>query len=172
MESNNTATATTYDTLLSILKEKFEDQIVRTEVPDQVLTIVLHPEKITDVIRLLYEHPQTKFEYLTTLFGVHYPDQKQIAVVYQLHNLVSNERLRLKIFLPEEKPVVKTLTSVFSAADWMERETFDFYGVVFEGHPNLKRILNVEEMIIFPLRKEYPLEDQTREDKDNNMFGR
>jgi NADH-quinone oxidoreductase subunit C len=172
MESNNTATATAYDTLLSILKQKFEDQIVRTEVPDQVLTVVLHPEKIVEVIRFLYEHPQTKFEYLTTLFGIHYPDQKQIAVVYQLHNLASNERLRLKIFLPEEKPVVKTLTTVFSAADWMERETFDFYGVMFEGHPNLIRILNVEDMIIFPLRKEYPLEDQTREDKDNNMFGR
>ena len=54
----------------------------------------------------------------------------------------------------------------------MERETYDFFGVVFEGHPNLKRILNVEEMSIFPLRKEYPLEDQTREDKNDAMFGR
>ncbi|HNC30333.1 MAG TPA: NADH-quinone oxidoreductase subunit C, partial [Cyclobacteriaceae bacterium] len=73
---------------------------------------------------------------------------------------------------PEEKPTVPTLTNVFPAANWMERETYDFFGVIFEGHPNLIRILNVEEMTIFPLRKEYPLEDQTREDKNNDMFGR
>ena len=92
--------------------------------------------------------------------------------MYQLHNLVNNQRIRLKISLPAENPVTPTLTSVFSAANWLERETFDFYGVVFEGHPNLKRILNVDEMIIFPMRKEYPLEDQTREDKNDSMFGR
>ncbi|HRI80007.1 MAG TPA: NADH-quinone oxidoreductase subunit C, partial [Cyclobacteriaceae bacterium] len=115
---------------------------------------------------------ETKFQFLTTLCGIHYPEQKTIAVMYQLHNLVSNFRIRLKAFLPEDKPVVQTLTGVFSAANWMERETYDFFGVVFEGHPNLKRILNVEEMIIFPLRKEYPLEDQVREDKNDAMFGR
>ena len=92
--------------------------------------------------------------------------------MYQLHNLFQNKRLRLKIFLSEEKPVVNTLTTVFPAANWMERETYDFYGVIFTGHPNLKRILNVEDMTIFPMRKEYPLEDQTREDKNNLMFGR
>jgi len=171
MESNSTAT-TTYDKTLSILKEKFEDQIVAIETPYQFLTVTVLSENITQIIRYLYDHPEAKFQYLTTLFAVHYPDQKQLAVVYQLHNMVTNEHIRLKIYLPEEKPVVKTLTYVFSAADWMERETFDFYGVVFEGHPNLKRILNVEEMTIFPLRKEYPLEDQTREDKNDNMFGR
>jgi NADH-quinone oxidoreductase subunit C len=89
-----------------------------------------------------------------------------------LHNLYNNQRIRLKIFLPQEKPVTETLTQVFPSANWMERETFDFFGVVFEGHPDLRRILNVDEMIIFPMRKEYPLEDQTREDKQDEMFGR
>ncbi|HCW06643.1 MAG TPA: NADH-quinone oxidoreductase subunit C [Cytophagales bacterium] len=134
--------------------------------------INLKSEKIVDIIRHLYNHPDTKFQFLTTLCGIHYPDQKQIAVMYQLHNMVTNQRLRLKIFLPEENPSVKTLTTVFAGANWMERETYDFFGVNFEGHPNLKRILNVEDMIIFPLRKEYPLEDQTREDKNDLMFGR
>ena len=60
----------------------------------------------------------------------------------------------------------------FHAANWMERETYDFYGVNFVGHPNLKRILNVDEMDYFPMRKEFPLEDQTRIDKDDEMFGR
>ena len=92
--------------------------------------------------------------------------------MYQLHNLYTNVRLRLKIYLPVSSPTVPTLTPVFAAANWMERETYDFYGVVFEGHPNLKRILNVDEMIIFPMRKEYPLEDQVRQDKNDSMFGR
>ena len=85
---------------------------------------------------------------------------------------MSNQRLRLKTYLPADNPVVSTLTPLFPAANWMERETYDFFGVIFEGHPNLKRILNVEEMIIFPLRKEYPLEDQIRDDKNDAMFGR
>ena len=112
------------------------------------------------------------FRSLTTLCGIHYPDSNQIAVMYQLHNMVTNVRVRLKIFLPDDNPVAPTLTGVFPAANWMERETYDFFGVIFEGHPNLKRILNVEEMIMFPMRKEFPLEDQVREDKNDTMFGR
>ncbi|HEX8059848.1 MAG TPA: NADH-quinone oxidoreductase subunit C [Cyclobacteriaceae bacterium] len=158
--------------LVNILREKFEDQVLQVEQLYDFLTITLKKDKIIEVIEFLYQNPETKFQFLTTLFAVHYPEQKTIAIVYQLHNLVSNERVRLKIYLPEENPAVPTLTNVFSAANWMERETYDFFGVTFDGHPNLIRILNVEEMIIFPMRKEYPLEDQTREDKNDQMFGR
>ena len=146
--------------------------MLQLETPYQFLTISLKQDKITEIIRFLYDHPEAKFQYLTTLFGIHYPDKNQIALVYQLHSLTNNLRMRLKIFLPAEKPEAKTITNIFAGANWMERETFDFFGVIFQGHPNLKRILNVEEMIIFPMRKEYPLEDQTREDKNDAMFGR
>jgi NADH-quinone oxidoreductase subunit C len=169
MESNKKEET---EKLISILKEKYEDQVLQIEEPYGFLTISLKKDKIIEIIRYLYDHPQAKFQYLTTLCGIHYPDLKSIAVMYQLHNMVSNQRVRLKIFLPEDKPVAPTLTYVFAAANWLERETYDFYGVTFEGHPNLKRILNVEDMIMFPMRKEFPLEDQTREDKNNTMFGR
>jgi NADH-quinone oxidoreductase subunit C len=158
--------------LVNILKEKFEDQVLQVEQLYDFLTITLKKDRIVEIIEFLYENPETKFQFLTTLFGVHYPEQKTIAIVYQLHNLISNDRVRLKIYLPEENPSVPTLTNVFAAANWMERETYDFFGVTFDGHPNLKRILNVEEMIMFPMRKEFPLEDQTREDKEDEMFGR
>ena len=158
--------------ILEILKQKYEGDIHQVEMLYDFPTVTLKKEKIIEIIKFLYDHPDTKFEYLTTMCGIHYPDQNQIAVMYQLHNMITNERLRLKIYLPVENPTVQTLTSVFPAANWMERETYDFYGVIFEGHPNLKRILNVEEMIIFPLRKEYPLEDQVRVDKNDTMFGR
>jgi NADH-quinone oxidoreductase subunit C len=65
-----------------------------------------------------------------------------------------------------------TATKIWPAANWMERETYDFYGILFGDHPNLQRILNVEDMTDFPMRKDFPLEDQTREDKDDSMFGR
>ncbi len=163
---------TIQEQIIGIIREKFESDILSVETPYDFLTINFKKENIIDLIRYLYEHPVGKFQYLTTLFAVHYPDVKQIAVTYQLHNLVNNWRIRIRIYLPEENPVTPTLTTVFAGANWMERETYDFFGVRFTGHPDLRRILNVEDMIIFPMRKEYPLEDQTREDKKDFMFGR
>lgn len=161
-----------HEKIVNIIKEKFESEILSIETPYDFLTINLKKEKIIDIIRYLYDNSEARFQYLTTLCGIHYPDVKQIAIMYQLHSLEKNWRLRLKIYLPEENPVTPTLTTVFAAANWMERETYDFFGVKFTGHPDLRRILNVEDMIIYPLRKEYPLEDQTREDKNDFMFGR
>ena len=158
--------------IIAVINEKFDGDILQTEMLYDYLTITLKKDRIVPIIKHLYDHPEAKFQYLTTMFAVHYPDLNQIAVVYQLHNLVTNLRIRLKIYLPIENPTVQTLTTVFAGANWMEREAYDFFGVIFEGHPNLKRILNVEEMTIFPLRKEYPLEDQVREDKNDSMFGR
>jgi NADH-quinone oxidoreductase subunit C len=158
--------------IIGVIKLKYEGEILRTEMLYDFLTITLKKEKIIEIIRHLYDHADTGFKFLTTLCGIHYPDTSQIAIMYQLHNLQTNERLRLKIYLPEENPKVDTLTSVFPSANWMERETYDFFGVTFEGHPNLTRILNVEDMIMFPMRKEFPLEDQIRQDKNDTMFGR
>ena len=93
-------------------------------------------------------------------------------LINMMHNMREQSRIRVKVFLPQEDPSVPTVTDLFSAANWMERETYDFYGISFIGHPNLIRILNVEYLDYFPMRKEYPLEDPTREDKDNRFFGR
>ena len=160
----------TEEQIITVLRGKFPEEIIAVESPYHFLTVTLKKDRIIEIIKFLYE--QEKYQYLTTLCGIHYPDQKSIVVMYQLHKLAENKRIRFKVALSEENPIIPTLTTVFPAANWMERETYDFYGVIFEGHPNLIRILNVEEMTIFPLRKEYPLEDQAREDKNNQMFGR
>ena len=96
-----------------------------------------------------------QFRFLTDLCGVHYPEKegKELAVVYHLHNLVDNIRIRFKVFTDIKKPDVFSATALYEAANWMERETYDFYGVNFVGHPNLKRILNVDEMDYFPYAK-------------------
>jgi NADH-quinone oxidoreductase subunit C len=160
------------DKILSVLGEKYGDQVLHAGMVYDFFTVTLKKDKIIEIIGELYHHPEMQFQYLTTLCGIHYPELEQIAIMYQLHNLYTNVRVRLKIYLPITSPTVPTLTPVFASANWMERETYDFYGVIFEGHPNLKRILNVDEMIIFPMRKEYPLEDQVRQDKNDSMFGR
>jgi NADH-quinone oxidoreductase subunit C len=89
-----------------------------------------------------------------------------------LHSFINNVRLRLKVFIPASDPQIPSATAVFDTANWMERETFDFYGILFQGHPNLKRILNVDDMDYHPLLKQYRLEDGTRTDKVDSFFGR
>ena len=103
---------------------------------------------------------------------MHYPEKDQLGVVYHLHSFSNNHRIRIKTNTLLTDPVISSVTSIWPTANWMERETYDFFGILFEGHPNLKRILNVDDMTDFPLSKEFPLEDQTREDKDDTLFGR
>ncbi len=156
------------------IREKFPDQIVDFQEPYGMLTFELPKEMNLKLLQFLYEDDELKFRFLTDLQAVHYPDQagRELAVVYHLHNLEDNVRIRFKIFVSTEKPDVYTATKIFATANWMERETYDFFGVNFVGHPNLIRILNVDEMDYFPMRKEFPLEEQTRVDKDDEMFGR
>lgn len=156
----------------ALLRDRFGEGILAWDVRHGMPTVSIDRAIVKDVIRFLWDHQQLQYQYLTTLCGIHHPESKHIAVMYQLHSLVHNKRIRLKIWLPEDKPETPTITDIFSGANWMERETYDFFGVTFTGHPDLRRILNVEDMTIFPLRKEYPLEDQTREDKRDEMFGR
>jgi NADH-quinone oxidoreductase subunit C len=156
------------------LQEKFGDVVSNFEESYNVLSFEATAANNLKVLQFLYDEPSLQFQFLTDLCGVNFPDDagREISVVYHLHNLAQNIRLRFKIFVPVAAPDVFTACNLFSSANWMERETYDFYGVNFVGHPNLKRILNVDEMDYFPLRKEYPLEDQTRIDKDDEMFGR
>jgi len=153
---------------------KFGEQVSNFEEPYGLLSFEAPAEMNLKVLNFLYDDPELKFRFLTDLCAVHYPDNKgrEMALVYLLHNLTDNIRLRFKVFTDINKPDIYTATGLFSAANWMERETYDFYGVNFVGHPNLKRIQNVDEMDYFPMRKEFPLEDQSRIDKDDDMFGR
>lgn len=156
------------------LIEKFGEQLSGFEEPYGMLTFEAPKEMNLKVLQFLFDDPQLRFQFMTDLCAAHFPDNegRELAVVYHLHNLVDNIRIRFKVFTPVAAPDVFSASALFSAANWMERETYDFYGVNFVGHPNLKRILNVDEMDYFPLRKEFPLEDQTRIDKDDAMFGR
>ena len=162
------------ESIRTMLTTQFGEIITGWEEPYGMLTFTVPRDQNLKLLNYLYDTPELAFRFLTDLTGVHYPDRKgeEFCVVYHLHNLTENVRIRMKIYTPVERPDVYTATGLFSAANWMERETFDFYGINFIGHPDLRRVLNVDEMDYFPMRKEYPLEDQTRIDKDDDMFGR
>lgn len=163
------------DTLNKIsekLNQHFAGDIEVAELLYDFPCFTIHHNKIHEVLTFLKHDEELNFHFLTDLTGMQTADEKQLGVIYHLHNMMKNIRVRIRTFVDINKPDVPTATDLWPGANWMERETFDFYGVKFKGHPNLKRILNVDEMDIFPMRKEYPLEDQTRDDKSDKMFGR
>jgi NADH-quinone oxidoreductase subunit C len=152
---------------------EFGGQLLSSEVLTGIPTYTVSQEVIHDAIQFLKETPGLDFDFLTDLCGIHFPDNpKPLGVIYLMQNMREKTRVRIKVFMSINDPSVPTMTDLFSSANWMERETYDFYGILFKGHPNLQRILNVEYLDYFPMRKEYPLEDPTREDKDNRFFGR
>ena len=154
------------------LTEQFSNAILSNELQSDMLSILVKKEEIQNILLFLRDDDELQFNFLTTLCGMHYPELQQLGVVYHLHSFANNHRLRIKTVTGIENPTIPTATAVWPSANWMERETYDFYGIQFEGHPNLVRILNVDDFVGFPMRKDFPLEDQTREDKDDGMFGR
>lgn len=157
------------------LTNKFGDNVTEFNQIKDIFTFEVAPDSMNDVMRFLKEDSELRFNFLTDLCGIHYPDNekdRQFAVVYHMHNWVDNVRIRFKSFLNGDNPEIDTVTNLFLSANWQERETYDFYGIIFKGHPQLKRILNMDEMVSFPMRKEFPLEDGGRTDKDDRFFGR
>jgi len=157
------------------LTRKFGNKVLNFTMSRDIFSFEATPDAIHEVIRTLKVDEDLNFHFLTDLCGVHYPDndsQHLFAVVYHLHNWVENVRVRVTTYLTDENLEVNSITDLFLCSNWMERETFDFYGINFIGHPQLKRILNMEEMVSFPMRKEFPMEDSGRTDKDDRFFGR
>ncbi|WP_396146638.1 NADH-quinone oxidoreductase subunit C [Flavobacterium sp.] len=157
------------------MTQKFGNKVLNFSMSRDVFSFEATSDAIYEVIRTLKTEEDLNFHFLTDLCGVHYPDNDenhQFAVVYHLHNWVENVRIRITTYLNGENPEVHSMTDLFLCTNWMERETFDFYGINFIGHPQLKRILNMDEMVSFPMRKEFPMEDSGRTDKDDRFFGR
>lgn len=160
--------------VLQQLQQQFGAALIGAGEPYGLLTVELEPSQLVPVVQWLRDHPEFPMNFLTDITGIHYPENpgKEIGAIYHLHCLVHNLRVRIKCFMPAAQPEIESLTGLFAGANWMERETYDFFGIIFRGHPDLRRILNADEMDYFPLRKEYPLEDGTRTDKEDKYFGR
>ena len=164
--------AMTNNDLITLLGNKFGNKIGGVNEPYGLLTVETTKDVIIEVLGFLKESAGTGFNYLTDITAVHYPERNQIAVVYHLHNMVDKIRIRIKVYVHEQTPTIPTATVLWNGANWMERETYDFFGIKFEGHPDLRRILNMDELNVHPMLKQYPLEDPNRVDKKDEYFGR
>jgi len=144
--------------LVKKLKEQFGEVVLEASEFLGQLSIVVNAAQIVEVCESLRDDAETPFNYLSDLTCVHYPDNKAapFEVVYQLYSISQNERVRLKIDASENG--VASVTGVWPAADWLEREVYDLFGVVFLNHPDLRRILLPPDWDGHPLRKDYPLE--------------
>lgn len=157
------------------MEQKFANKVSNFGMQKDIFSFEVTSDSIREVILFLKEEEDTNFHFLTDLCGVHYPDNdvdQQFCVVYHLHNWIENTRIRIKTYLKGTQPEIASISDIFLSSNWMERETYDFYGINFTGHPQLKRILNMDEMVSFPMRKEFPMEDNGRTDKDDRFFGR
>lgn len=158
--------------LIDLLGEKFGEQLFDVTEPYGLLTFSVTKDRLIAVLSFLKDNDKINFNFLTDITAVHYPEKNQIAVVYHVHSMVSGIRVRLKVFLHENDPTIPTASTLWNSANWMERETYDFFGVKFEGHPDLRRILNMDDLGVHPMLKQYPLEDPNRVDKKDEYFGR
>ena len=162
----------TNNDLIELLGGKFGNKITGVNEPYGLLTFETTKDVIIWVLQFLKESEVANMNFLTDITAVHYPEKNQIAVVYHLHSMVKRIRIRIKVFIHEHTPNIPTATVLWKSANWMERETYDFFGVKFEGHPDLRRILNMDELNVHPMLKQYPLEDPNRVDKKDEYFGR
>ncbi|MES2454406.1 MAG: NADH-quinone oxidoreductase subunit C [Bacteroidota bacterium] len=159
--------------LVVLLTGKFGEKIIGAHEPYGLLTFETTKDVIIEVLTFLKENTLAGFNFLTDITAVHYPGKKHgIAVVYHLHSMVKGIRVRVKVFIDEQQPLIPTATVLWNSANWMERETYDLFGVKFEGHPDLRRILNMDDLGVHPMLKQYPLEDPNRVDKKDEYFGR
>lgn len=163
----------TNEFVLEALTREFPDSVLHHYEPYGMLTLEVKKEDIKKIIHFMKDS-SLGFNFLTDICGIHYPEnkEKELGVIYHLHNMVENVRIRLKVFMSRENIEVDSMVDLFAGANWMERETYDFYGIKFKGHPDLRVILNDEDLGYHPMLKEYRLEDGTRTDKDDQMFGR
>ncbi|HVE75112.1 MAG TPA: NADH-quinone oxidoreductase subunit C [Mycobacteriales bacterium] len=136
----------------------FSDAVTRVVVDRGELTLHVQPHRVAEVCRVLRDAPDLRFELLSNLSGVDYLDQvERLHVVYNLTSMTYRRRLRLETAVTVDDPHVASVTAVYPTADWQEREAWDFFGVVFDGHPALTRIEMPDDWEGHPQRKDYPL---------------
>lgn len=157
--------ATTLESYSVCLQNVLGDALVQITERLGELTLVVRPQAYASAMLVLRDHPDCRFEQLIDLCGMDYSDYgdgawdgSRFAVVAHLLSVANNRRVRVRVFCPDDDlPVVASMVDTWPAANWFEREAFDLYGIVFEGHPDLRRILTDYGFIGHPFRKDFPL---------------
>jgi NADH-quinone oxidoreductase subunit C len=156
------------------ITDKFGDKILEAYETYGITTLTVDRDINIELSEFIKTDEELNLHFLKDLCGIHYPDKKdqEIGVIYLFYNMMKNFHLRVQCFFPIADANIRSMVPLWKTANWLERETYDFFGINFIGHPDLRRIMNVDDMDYHPLLKQYPLEDATREDKDDRYFGR
>jgi NADH-quinone oxidoreductase subunit C len=148
------------DALITVLgDDEFGAAVERIVVFRDELTLEVRRERLVPVMQALRDEPGLRFELCLGVSGVHYPadTDRELHAVYPLMSITHNRRIRVETTAPDSDPHVPSLFSVYPTCDWHERETYDFFGVIFDGHPSLTRIEMPDDWVGHPQRKDYPL---------------
>lgn len=138
---------------------EFDDAIEKVVVDRNELTLHVRRELLPQVAQRLRDEPELRFELCLGVNGVHYPHEtgRELHAVYPLQSITHNRRLRLEVSAPDGDPHIPSLYGIYPTNDWHERETYDFFGIIFDGHPSLTRIEMPDDWQGHPQRKDYPL---------------
>jgi NADH-quinone oxidoreductase subunit C len=147
------------------IKEKYPDEVLVVREFAGQISVTLKKEKILEISRYLHDDPELSFDYLRDICGVDYLGKKgkRFEVVYHLYSMKHRHMVRLKAEVGEEDAKIDSVTPVWAGANWHEREAFDMCGIIFNGHPDLRRVLLPEDWEGYPLRKDYPLKGSEKE---------
>lgn len=152
----------TQEEIVAKIQDRYADQITGVYYFAGQGNVSVKSKKILDICKFMRDEPGLEFDYLADLAGADYPDRSyeegRFEVVYNLYSIQRNHRIRIKVPLPEDKPVVESVVGIWVTADWHEREAFDLYGIKFNNHPNLTRILMPDDYQWHPLRKDFPVQ--------------
>lgn len=175
----------TLENLAAHCREALGDVVTDLRIAHDELTLEVKCEQVAAACRMLRDHPKLAFEQLIDLCGVDYLDYlkesetekrngPRFAVVYHLLSVKHNHRLRLRVWLDDALPLVASVSEIWACANWFEREAFDLFGIMFEGHPDLRRLLTDYGFIGHPFRKDFPLSGQVEmrydEDKQRVVY--
>jgi NADH-quinone oxidoreductase subunit C len=153
-----------YQQLANRVRERFGDRISDCVVAHGELTVIIEKDCVLPVTEALRDDADLAFEECVDVCGVDYSEYgngdwegPRFAVVYHLLSVTNNHRMRLKVFLDGEPPIIDSVVGIWASANWFEREAFDLFGIVFDGHPDLRRILTDYGFVGHPFRKDFPL---------------
>ena len=143
----------------SILRANYSETVVEISEAINEVTVIVRREGLLDFMTFLRDDPKLKFNYLSDIGGLDLGEfaAPRFAIVYQLYSIALNHRLRIKVFVEEDDACVPSVCGLWKAANWLEREIYDMYGVRFADHPDLRRILMPADYEGHPLRKDFPL---------------
>ncbi len=147
------------DQLARVFGDQFDVAVEKVVVDRGEITFFIRRAMILKTVTHLRNEATLRFEFCSGISGVHFPHEsgRELHVVYHLLSMTHNRRIRLEVTAPDSDPHVPSVVSIYPTADWHERETYDFFGVVFDGHPALTRILMPDDWPGHPQRKDYPL---------------